>query len=225
MFDAKSGVMTTQTQEPAMTQPTAETISNPSGAPDPRPAFAHALDQTGRLIHALTPDQLDLPTPCDDFTVRQLLGHLIAVERRVVHIAHGGSPFDVTSQIDEVPGDDWAAAWDESRTPLDAALAEEGVLDRVFDHPAGKFPGRQAIFAYVSEMAVHGWDLAMAVGRRDELDETLAAGAFGPVKQFLPAQPRGERVPFAAVVEVPEDARAYDQLVGWMGRNPRWSAA
>ena len=40
------------------------------------------------------------------------------------------------------------------------------------------------------------------------------------VKQFVPAEPRGGHIPFGPVVAVPTDAPAYDQLAGWMGRQP-----
>ena len=192
-------------------------------APDPRPAFAQALDQAGRLVHAVTLDDLDRPTSCTDYTVRQLLGHLVAVERRIVHIAHGGHPFDVTSQVTDVADGDWAAAWGTARTDLDAALAEDGVLDRTFAHPAGDFPARQAIFAYVSEVAVHAWDLARAIASPVPLDQGLAEATLGPLTAFIPAEPRGGRIPFGPVVEVGAEATAYDRLVAWMGRDPRWS--
>ncbi len=195
-----------------------------AGAPDPRPFFARALDQSGRLVSAVTAADLDRPTPCTEYTVRQLLGHLVAVERRVAHISRGGQPFDVTSLVTDVPDDAWKQAWTTAREELDAALSEDDVLDRTFAHPAGVFPGRQVIFAYVSEMTVHGWDLAMATGRRDSLDESLAGASLGPTTQFLPAEPRGGHIPFGPVVDVPPDAPAYDRLVGWVGRDPSWTA-
>lgn len=194
-----------------------------TSTPDPRPLFAQTLDQCGRLVDAVTPADLDRATPCADFDVRTLLGHLVAVERRVVHIAGGGHPFEVPSLVDDVPDDGWVEAWRDARTNLDAALDEPGVLERTFHHPAGDFPGRQAVFAYVSEVAVHGWDLAMALGRRDDLDDSLAAASLDPVRRFLPAEPRGGPIPFGPVVDVPADAPAYDRLVGWMGRDPHWT--
>jgi len=74
-------------------------------------------------------------------------------------------------------------------------------------------------------MTVHGWHLAMATGRRDSLDESLAGAGLGPTTQFLPAEPRGGHIAFGPVVDVPPDAPAYDRLVGWVGRDPHWTAA
>lgn len=205
---------------------TSDTTPRTDGpTPDPRPHFTRALDQAGRLVHAVTPDDLDRPTPCSDFTVRQLLGHLVAVERRVGHIARGGQPADVSSLVTDVADEDWAQAWDTARVDLDEQLAPDAVLDRTFAHPAGSFPARQAIFAYVSEVAVHAWDLARAIGSPAPLDDELAVASLGAVATFLPAEPRGGHIPFGPVVEVGEEATAYERLVAWLGRDPHWAPA
>lgn len=205
------------------------TRTTPTGpgtpAPDPRPALAHALDQAGRLVHTVTLDDLDRPTPCSDYTVRQLLGHLVAVERRIVHISHGGHPDDTTRLVTDVADADWPGAWDLARVDLGAVMDEDGILDRTFAHPAGQFPARQAIFAYVSEVAVHTWDLSRAIASRIPLDDDLAAATLGPVTAFLPAEPRGGGIPFGPVVAVGAEATAYDRLVAWMGRDPGWTPA
>ena len=194
--------------------------SAPAGPPDPRPLLARALDQVGALVADLAPADLDLPTPCPEYAVRELLGHLVAVEGRIAHIAAGGQPFDVPSVVWGVVDGDWAGAWAAGRARIDTVLANDAVLEGTIAHPARVMPARLALFAYVSEVAVHGWDLAVAVGRRDELDESLAEVVLGPVQGALPAHPRGGAIPFAEVVEVGADATPYDRLVAWMGRRP-----
>lgn len=192
----------------------------PPTIPDPRPLLWRAVDQAERLVAAVTTADLDRPTPCTDWAVRQLLGHLVAVERRIAHIAGGGQPLEVTSLVTDVDDAGWVDAWHTSRRALADALADDAVLERTFAHPAGDFPARRAIFAYVNEITVHGWDLARALGRPDDLDDSLAEASLGPILQFLPAEPRGGPVPFGPVIDVPADAPAYDRLVGWMGRDP-----
>lgn len=195
-----------------------------TSTPDPRPLFAQALDQAGRLVAEVADADLVKPTPCPDFDVEDLLGHLVAVERRVAHIARGGQPFEVPSVLDVAPPEGWVQAWATAREDLDAVMADDDVLTRTFAHPAGEMPGWQATFAYSTEMATHTWDLAVALGRRDELDESIAAAGLDPVMRFLPAQPRGGFIPFGPVVEVPDDAAPYDRLAGWLGRDPEWTA-
>ena len=81
-------------------------------------------------------------------------------------------------------------------------------------------PGAAAIGAYTGELATHAWDLATATGRRDQLDDSLAAQVLPMVRQFVPAEQRGGHVPFGPVVQVSADASPYDQLAGWQGRRP-----
>ncbi|MEO3936511.1 TIGR03086 family metal-binding protein [Dermatophilaceae bacterium Soc4.6] len=214
--------MTTSAQTSPPIAPIAATpaAAAPVGPPDPRPLLLRALDQVGLLVDGLSADDLDRPTPCPDYAVRELLGHLVAVEGRIAHIAAGGQPFDVPSVVTGIGDDGWVDAWQEGRRRLDTVLADDRVLAGTIAHPARVMPARLALFAYVSEVAVHAWDLAVAVDRRDGLDQSLAQVVLGPVQAALPAHPRGGPVPFAEVVEVGADATPYDRLVAWMGRRP-----
>ena len=56
--------------------------------PDTRPLFRTTVAQVTPLIDAVTPDDLGRPTPCSDWTVRELLSHLVAVEDRIVQKAN-----------------------------------------------------------------------------------------------------------------------------------------
>ena len=100
------------------------------------------------------------------------------------------------------------------------ALADDAVLERIFQHPAGPMPGTAAIGIYASEFAVHAWDLARALGRETDLDQEVAAAVVGPITAALPAEPRGGVIPFGPVVEVPGDAPAYVRLSAGSGVIP-----
>ncbi len=116
---------------------------------------------------------------------------------------------------------EWAADWAEGRATTDAALAAAD-LDRIVALPWGEAPVSAAVGSYVSELATHSWDLAVATGREADLDPGLAEASLPIARAKVPAAGRGEGIPFDPVVEVPDDAPAYDRLVGWNGRDPRW---
>lgn len=198
-------------------------MTNTTTLSDTRPLLARAIAQMTPLIESLTPADLDRPTPCSDWCVRDLLSHLVAVEDRIVHIAGGGHPFEVPSMVDGIADDAWAQAWGSRLAPLSAALADDAVRERIFQHPAGPMPGAAAIGVYASEFAVHAWDLARALGRDADLDPSVAAAVVGPITAALPAEPRGGAIPFGPVVEVPGDAPAFARLVAWVGRDPEWT--
>ena len=189
---------------------------------DPRPLLTRALDQIGALVDGTRSADLDRPTPCDDWDVRTLLGHLVGVPRRVAHVGTGGSPFDVPSMA-ELPDGEHASALKSARADVDRVWGDDAVLDRMLTVPWGTMPGRAVGFGYVQEFTVHAWDLAVATGRTNELDPALAETCEPFSRQMVPAETRGGPVPFGPVVEVQAGADPYARLVGWLGRDPRFA--
>ncbi len=187
---------------------------------DPRPALATALDQTGELIAGTHADQAGLPTPNQDWNVGELIGHLQAVVRRI-GVVLSGQPFWAVPR--EIETTDWVSDWAEGRAQTDAVLADDALLARQVSVPWGEVDGASAAASYIGELSVHAWDLAIATGRTDQLNEQLAIGALPAYMDKVPAGQRGGEIPFGPVVEVPEDATGYQRLVAWTGRDPFWS--
>jgi uncharacterized protein (TIGR03086 family) len=206
-----------------MTDQSQPTSTSAQG-PDPRPLFLHAADQAVGLLAGLAPSELDGPTPCTEYDVRALAGHVITVLRRITYVAAGGNALDVP-QVTQVPDAELGSTAEADRDRLAQAWSDDAVLDRMLVLPFGTLPGRAAAFAYTQELTVHSWDLATAAGRQGALDPALAAAVLPAAQQFVPAQVRGGPVPFGPVVEVGPDAGPYPQLVGWLGRDPNWTPA
>lgn len=189
---------------------------------DPRPYLGAVLDQTGTTLRGVRPDQFDLPTPCAEFDARLLTAHLLGVLGRIAHVGAGGAPFDVPSIVEGVA--DPIAAWDLARVRLEKVWSDDAVLDRSVQVPWGTVPGRMAVLGYIQELLTHTWDLAVATGQRDQLDDELAARTLEFARERVPAANRGGPIPFAPVIEVAPDSGAYEQLAGWLGRDPSpWS--
>lgn len=191
---------------------------------DPRAALTAALDQIDALVAGLRDDQATAATPCSDFDVAALVGHLRGVEDRVAHVLAGGHFAEVLSQR---PSDgtvaDWVAELRSLRARVDEVIADDEMLTREVSVPWGQAPAAAAIGGYVGELTVHAWDLARATGREDVLDPALAETALPIYHQILPTElPRGGDIPFGDVVDVPTDASAYDRLVAFTGRDPQW---
>jgi uncharacterized protein (TIGR03086 family) len=187
---------------------------------DPRPALASALDQIGRLIEGTDAGDGARPTPCDEWDVATLVEHLQAVVRRIAAVLDGQPFWSVPRTVEST---DWVADWATGRAAADTVLADDDMLDREVTVPWGTVTGAGAIGSYIGELTTHAWDLAVATGRAGELDEALALAALPGAMAKIPAEPRGEEIPFGPVVEVGPDATAYERLVAWEGRDPRWS--
>lgn len=180
--------------------------------------LALALDQTQAMIDTIGADDLALPTPCPEYDVRTLLGHLMTVVARINLALTGENPLSIPTVTPGVT--DFAGVWKERRAVVDETLSDPAVLTVTCTVPWGTVPGAAAIRAYTGELTTHSWDLAKATSRTDLLDDALAEYCLPLVQQALPAERRGGPIPFGPVVEVPADAPAYDRLVGWQGRQP-----
>lgn len=187
---------------------------------DPRPTFFAAADQAVRLIGEITLADLGKPTPCAEFDVRTLAGHMVAVLRSIEAVARGVD-FRTTEQVADLPGEQLAPAAAAARDAMVATWSGD-VLDKPLLLPPGiELPGRAGAARYTQELATHAWDLAAALGREDELDPAIAETVADAARRFVPREGR-EHLPFGPVVEVDEAAGPYERLVGWLGRDPKW---
>ena len=186
---------------------------------DPRPMFFRSADQIQGLVAGVRAEQLTQPTPCQEYDVQALLGHILYVFRRVTTVMAGGQASDVPHVTTGIAADGWHDAFTDARSRLEDTLADAAVLDTTYTFPFGTLPGSAALGGFVFELGVHTWDLVAATGQQVELDPEIGATALATARQALPAEPR-DSLPFDAVVPVPEDADVYDQLAGWAGRDP-----
>ena len=182
--------------------------------------LARAFTITRGILRAVTPEQLDAPTPCASWEVRALVNHII----RASH----WFPVTVISGVAaEIPDTDYmagdvVASYDEGiRASLDAFDAP-GALEQPITLPFGEFPGTMYLGLATSDTFVHGWDLAKATGQRTDLDAALATRLLEQARQVIPDQFRGPdgQAPFGPVVDVASSAPAADRLAAFLGRTP-----
>ena len=98
------------------------------------------------------------------------------------------------------------------------ASALAGCLGVLVTVPWGRVPGRAAVWGYVREALVHGWDLAVATGQDGEADPATAEAVLAVTQQVMPAEPRGGPIPFAAPVDPRPGAGPTERLANWCGR-------
>lgn len=205
------------------TSPDTTQASTPTAAPelpDLRPQLAQAQQWVAGLVARVRQDQLDHPTPCSEFTVRQLLEHLLAVENRIATVGRTGSIGDSPSSA-PLPDGDLGEGFRVAVDQATDAWTDDQSLARECTLPWGRSPGAVAVAAYVGENVVHGWDLATAIGAPAEADPQLVAIARAGYERILPPEPRGGEVPFGPVVEPAADAGPTERLANYLGRTSR----
>lgn len=196
-------------------------MSDTTTMPDLRPQVLDAAGVVAELLVTASTADLDQPTPCADFTLRDLSGHLITVVRRIRTVVTGGD-FRDQPHVTVVPDDRIASTYAEGLAELRTTLPQVD-LGTLVTAPFGTVPAGAALASYIGELTTHAWDLAVVLDRRDLLREDLAAMTLATVRDRIPAEGR-EQLPFGPVVEVSDGAPVSDQLAGWMGRDPGWTA-
>lgn len=196
-------------------------MSETPGTTDPRPVYTRAAEQMATVFAAVGAEQLGLPTPCTEYDVRALMGHVIAGAHRVANAGEGTSSDgpDVPAWTQELPVETLPGAYDEARRRLSAVWADDAQLDALVTVPWGHVPGHVAMAGSVLETVTHTWDLTHAINWEGELDPELAEFALAVARQAVPAEGRGPS-PFGEARRAPEGVDAYGRLAAWMGREP-----
>ena len=181
--------------------------------------YERALSRTQKVVAGTSKDQLDDPSPCTDWKVREVIEHLIGGCRAVASGSKGekGS-FD---QGKGAADGDYVAAFEEASADAIAAFAQPGALDKSFKMGWGDTPGAAVLGLAVADAAVHGWDLATATNQDYEIDVEVAEASYGMVTSMMQPEgdyPRGDS--FGEPVKVPDDAPIADKLVAYLGRHP-----
>jgi uncharacterized protein (TIGR03086 family) len=189
---------------------------------DPLELLIQAVGETERVVAGVRPEQANLPTPCAAFDVRALVNHVVLDVEHFAATA-AGEPWE--AHDDDVIGDDWPLAYRQAANELIEAWRREGVTGRMLRSPAGEVPASWSVGLQLTDLVVHGWDVARATGQSFDGDERLSAIGLAWARPSLQPEFRGAEgsgKSFGPEVEVPADARALDRLVGFFGRDPAW---
>ena len=184
--------------------------------------FERATKTSRQIVASVQPGQLDDPTPCVSWKVRDLINHMIEAPTFAATVIETGDFKNGNAESVDHASGDFLAAYDAATARALAALRADGALSQVVTLPFGKMPGEAFANIATGDAFVHGWDLAKATGFPADLDPQLATEILLAVTPMLPDQMRGEdgKAPFGPVVEVPEGASPVDKLAGFLGRRP-----
>ncbi len=175
--------------------------------------LGRALSAVGQLIARVRDDQWSAQTPCTEWTVRDLVNHLVVGNLVFAALLRDQPPPE--RGADHL-GDDPVAAYRDTGAALQAAFAQPGVFERAYPGPLGIASGADRLRIRVADLLAHGWDLAQATDQPAELPEDLAEQALAFVRTQLTSSSRAGR--FAPAQHVTDDAAAIDRLVAFLGR-------
>ena len=166
--------------------------------------------------------EMTLPTPCPDWDVATLLGHLCQSMTDLETALRTGR-LDLEKPVGRAGGDSVEALRDGAAQLLCAGYCYGGPECFV---AVGGLPMPAGLVACIGavEIAVHGWDVAAArarAGRAGGVKETPIPAALATrLLRLSPLLVAGREGLFAVPVEVPAHASPGDRLVSYLGRHP-----
>ena len=167
-------------------------------------AYEHCAD----VIADVDDTRFALPTPCSQWDVRATIDHLIGATWMFTLVNLGQAAGEDAGGL---AGRDPLVAFTDAATANTASWRAPCSFDGERTYPFGTFPADAAAMMNLSEIVVHTWDVAIALGADATLDPSVAAmladfyrpislepyrahGAFGPEVPIDPGAPAADRL-------------------------------
>ena len=179
--------------------------------------YDHALTEFDSRVAQIGADQWSSPTPCTEWTVRDLVAHLVDECRWVPYLLDGGSPAAAGDRFAGDPlGDDPSAAWREQSAAARAALAADGALDHTVTVSYGEISARDYLWQLTVDLTVHAWDLARGIGADEQLEHELVRRIHAETEKDLETLAASGL--FDPPVHPPAHADLQARMLGLFGR-------
>jgi uncharacterized protein (TIGR03086 family) len=188
------------------------------------PDLGPAAHELALLVHGVADDQLNAPTPCQDWPLGKLLEHVGDFALAFANAAVKG-----TGPLAEPPPEGgplrleagWreriaadleglAISWKEPQSWT--GMTRVGGVD---------LPGEAAGMFALDELVVHGWDVARASRQPYECDQASLKAVHSLVLGVVSAGPDGPGI-FGQPVAVEPSDPLIDRVLGLTGRHPAW---
>ena len=181
-------------------------------------SYRRSVEEFGQRVMAIGADDWKRPTPCTDWTVRDLVRHLVYEELWAPPLLGGATIAEVGDRFEgDILGGEPQTAWKEAAAAAVAAATPE-VLSRTVHLSFGDFQGKEYLGQLTADHLIHAWDLARAIRGDERFDADLVQYVFDVMApQVEQWQAAGV---FAPPVPVADDADLLGKLLGMTGRRP-----
>lgn len=173
--------------------------------------YDRAAERVAAVIDGVRIDQWTAPTPCEQWTVADLVGHLVDNHRHFQEMV-GRQP-----AASPPVADDPAGAFAAVRAQTSADLRDPERAQTTYDGHFGEQTFAWAVDSFITtDLVVHGWDLAMATGQDYDIPPEEISRITAEVEEWGEAA-RSPEV-FGPAVEVEDTADAQTRFLALVGR-------
>jgi uncharacterized protein (TIGR03086 family) len=177
--------------------------------------LSYILPTCSSLVDRIAPMQMNDRTPCEHFTVHDVLDHMMVLGATFTSMFRGEEAPPVTPPA--VYGWVPAAEFREVMDDLLDAVASPGALERTIQSPLGAMPGETFARLVAFDGLVHGWDLATSTGQTLGLPSDVVDAVTDFARQALTDDLRDGDM-FKQPTDPGSSAGAIERIVAFSGR-------
>jgi uncharacterized protein (TIGR03086 family) len=184
-----------------------------------------AQTRAAAVIATIRPNQLDLPTPCDEWDVRDILNKMVASTLMFTSFARREQPDPELDLIHPKPiiGDDPLGAFEAAAAASRAAWRADGAVEGMALSTVGEAPAKAVMHARIFDTTILSWDIATATGVAHGIDETQATYVTRIARALVPLVRSNSQERYKEAVELDPAADPVAELIAVTGRDPRWT--
>ena len=183
---------------------------------EPIEQLSHILPTLSATVARIQTGQLNGPTPCDKFTVHDVLDHMIVLGGTFAYLFRGEEPPELKApKVDgRVPAIEFSTVMED----LLDAVRTPGAMERIVSTPVGEMPGAAFAGFVAFDGLMHGWDLARATGLDFELPSAVIASVDAFARGAIAPEMRDGDT-FKEATSAPENAGPMERLAAFSGRS------
>ncbi|MGD9705326.1 MAG: TIGR03086 family metal-binding protein [Acidimicrobiia bacterium] len=183
---------------------------------EPTEQLTYILPTLSATVDRIQAMQMNDPTPCTNFTVHDVLNHMIVLGGSFAYLFRGEKAPELKAPA--VYGWVPAAEFRKVMDDLLEAVESPGAMERTISAPVGEMPGSTFARFVAFDGLVHGWDLATATGLDYELPPAVVASVDEFARSALTPEMRDGDT-FKDATTAPDDASPMERLVAFSGRS------
>ena len=195
---------------------------------DARPDTLQMLDQAQTAAAAtlarLTADQHDLSTPCDEWSVIDIVNKLTASTMVFTSFGLREQPDPTLDLINprHIVGDDPLGAYAKAASECRKAWRADGALDGMALSTIGEAKARAVLNARIFDTTILTWDIATAIGVPHGISDELATYVLRIARALVPAVRSHNEARYKTPVDLDEAQPPVRRMVAATGRDPDW---
>ncbi len=186
--------------------------------PSPAEQLQYQTSTLRTLVGGVKADQWGNATPCEEWTVRDVVNHVVG-GGHMFAATFAGQTLDVPDgPMPDLLGDDPAAALDGALRAFEDAADTPGAMDNMVALPFATLPAQVALDIGKFDLLVHCYDIASGTGQTFDPPTAVVTEGLQIAQVIIQPEIRASGA-FGPEVAAPADASPLEQMLAFSGRS------